>query len=360
MKKPSLTPGLDGLPQSATLAINQRSADLQAQGRQVFRFGLGQSPFPVPDCVVRALQEHAAEKDYQPVQGLQALREAVASFHRRVDEVDVHADGVLVGPGSKELMFLTQLAFDGDLLLPTPCWVSYAPQARIAGRPVVRIPTTAAARWRLTGAQLDAVCAEAPGRARLLILNYPGNPDGDTYTVEELQDIARACREHGIVVLSDEIYGPTHHAGEHVSIARFHPEGTIISGGLSKWCGAGGWRLGTMTFPAALGWLQSAVASAASESFTSVSAPIQYAAVTAFTFGPEVQGYLAHSRRVLTALGAELTRRLRAADVKLEYPRGGFYLWLDVSAHAAALSSAASPSTCAASTVRCGRVPCAR
>jgi aspartate aminotransferase len=139
--------------------------------------------------------------------------------------------------------------------------------------------------------------------------------------------------------LSDEIYGLTHHRGEHVSIARFYPEGTIISGGLSKWCGAGGWRLGTMTFPPELAWLQSAVASAASESFTSVSAPIQYAAITAFECGPEVQVYLAHSQRVLEALGAAITDRLRGAGVHLESPRGAFYLWLDFSAHAEALAA---------------------
>ena len=339
MMKPSLTPGLQSLPKSATLAINERSAELQRQGKLVYRFGLGQSPFPVPTCVVAALREHAAEKDYLNVEGLLALREAVAAFHGRFDQVEIRADGVLIGPGSKELMFLTQLAFDGDLVLPTPCWVSYGPQALIAGRPIQRIPTSSDARWRLTGQQLAEFCARDPGRPRLLILNYPGNPDGDTYTPDELQDIATAAREHDVIVLSDEIYGLTHHAGEHVSIARFYPEGTIVSGGLSKWCGAGGWRLGTMAFPRELYWLRSAVASAASESFTSVSAPIQYAAITAFELGPEIQGYLAHSRRVLTALGAEITRRLRAAEVVLESPKGAFYLWLDLSRHAESLAA---------------------
>jgi aspartate aminotransferase len=339
MLKPSLTEGLEGLPKSATLAINERSAALQREGRLVYRFGLGQSPFPVPEVVVASLRAHAAEKDYLPVEGLRELREAVASFHRRLDDAEVSADGVLIGPGSKELMFLTQLAFGGQLVFPTPCWVSYGPQARIAGREVMRIPTSASARWRLTGEQLSEYCAQDPGRPRMLILNYPGNPDGDTYTASELQSIAAAARQHGVIVLSDEIYGLTHHRGEHVSIARFYPEGTIISGGLSKWCGAGGWRLGTMTFPPELAWLQSAVASAASESFTSVSAPIQYAAITAFECGPEVQVYLAHSQRVLEALGAAITDRLRGAGVHLESPRGAFYLWLDFSAHAEALAA---------------------
>jgi aspartate aminotransferase len=338
MFEPTLTDGLDGLAKSATLAINERSAAMQREGRQVYRFGLGQSPFPVPEVVVAALRAHAAEKDYLPVEGLWELRQAVASFHRRLDHAEVTADGVLIGPGSKELMFLTQLAFGGQLVLPTPCWVSYGPQARIAGRDVARIPTSASARWRLTGEQLAEFCALEPGRPRLLILNYPGNPDGDTYTATELESIAAAARQHGVIVLSDEIYGLTHHRGEHVSIARFYPEGTVISGGLSKWCGAGGWRLGTMAFPSTLTWLQSAVASAASESFTSVSAPIQYAAITAFECGPEVQTYLDHSQRVLATLGAVITSRLRDAGVRLESPQGAFYLWLDFSGYAAAFA----------------------
>lgn len=334
MSTPCLTEGLLGLPKSATLAINERSIALQRAGHEVYRFGLGQSPFPVPEGVVRALAAAAHEKDYLPVEGLPTLRQAVADFHRRLDGVDRSADGVIIGPGSKELMFLTQLAFGGALVLPTPCWVSYGPQARIAGRPVERITTRADQRFRLSGEALASHCAAQAGRPRLLILNYPGNPDGDTYSAEELQGIALAAREHGVIIISDEIYGLTHHRGEHVSIARYYPEGTIISGGLSKWCGAGGWRLGTMSFPPALSWLQAALASAASESFTSVSAPIQHAAIVAFEYGDAIQSYLAHSQRVLRVLAEEITRRLRRAGLRLETPQGAFYLWLDFSEHA--------------------------
>src|SRR5690606_13161959 len=81
-------------------------------------------------------------------------------------------------------------------------------------------------------------------KARLLVLNYPGNPDGVTYEEDTLKAIARIAKENNIYILSDEIYGQLHHEGAHISIARFYPEGTIISSGLSKWCGAGGWRLG--------------------------------------------------------------------------------------------------------------------
>jgi len=97
-------------------------------------------------------------------------------------------------------------------------------------------------------------------------------------SLRELEELAAVARRFGVILLSDEIYGQLHHQGAHVSVARFYPEGTIISSGLSKWCGAGGWRLGTFTFPGELRWLLDAMASVASETYTSTCAPIQYAA----------------------------------------------------------------------------------
>ena len=329
MSRDSLNPSVRGLGQSATLAINQRSRQLQGQGRTIYKFGLGQSPFPVPDEVVRSLVAHAAEKDYLPVEGLGTLREAVAEHHRRIDGVDLTADGILIGPGSKELIFLAQLCFDGDLLVPTPCWVSYSPQARLTGTRVVRLPASFEERWRLSAQRLDAHCAGDGGRSRLMILNYPGNPDGLTYSDAELRDIAAICRKHDIVVVSDEIYGLTHHRGQHVSIARHYPEGTIISSGLSKWCGAGGWRLGTFAFPKQLDWLKNAMACAASETFTSVAAPIQYAAVSAFQGSAAIDRYLVNSRRILAALGQRCASTLRRAGARVHTPQGAFYLFVD-------------------------------
>ena len=118
-----------------------------------------------------------------------------------------------------------------------------------------------------------------------------------------------------VILLSDEIYGELHHQGNHLSIAQFYPEGTIISSGLSKWCGAGGWRLGTFTFPGGLRWLLDAMAAVASETFTSTSAPIQYAAVCAFKGGSEISRYLFHCRRILRALGGVCAANLRSAGI---------------------------------------------
>jgi aspartate aminotransferase len=330
-KHVSLNINIRGNGQSATLAINERCRQLLGEGKKIYNFGLGQSPFPVPTNVVNALKLYAHEKDYLPVKGLPALREAVADFHKKMDNVDAQADYVLVGPGSKELMFLLQIVFYGEIIVPTPCWVSYIPQARILGKKVRLIPTTFEEKWHITAQHLAEFLAHEQDRyrPRILLLNYPGNPDGLTYTPDELKDIADVAREYDIVLLSDEIYGQLHHKGQHVSVASFYQEGTIISSGLSKWCGAGGWRLGTFTFPQNLDWLLDAMASVASETYTSVSAPIQYAAVHAFSGGVHIERYLWHVRRILSLLGQSCHGILSGAGIRVHPPVGGFYLFLD-------------------------------
>ncbi len=338
-KHVSLNLDTRGLDQSATLAINDRSRLLQEEGKIVYRLGLGQSPFPVPQPVVDALKLHAREKDYLPSKGHAQLRKEVAEFHRRKDGVDVHAENVLIGPGSKELMFLLQLVYYGELIVPTPCWVSYVPQARIIGRRVHLIHTSFEDRWHMTAARLEELCEQEKDqfRPRILILNYPGNPDGCTYSSTELKELAEVARRYEVVLLSDEIYGQLHHEGAHISVARYYPEGTIISSGLSKWCGAGGWRLGTFTFPKELDWLLENMAAVASETYTSVSAPIQYAAVRAFQGGVKIERYLWHARRILALLGNQSAKMLQEADIKVHAPEGAFYLFLDFSNHAASL-----------------------
>lgn len=322
-----------GLGDSATLAINQTSARLAAEGKQVYRLGLGQSPFPVPPAVVAALQKHAAEKDYLPVRGLYALRQAVADYHRRTQHLDFTAENILVGPGTKELMFLLQITYYGDLVVPSPSWVSYAPQAQIIGRKVRWLETHEENDWRLSAEELARFCSEDSSYPRILILNYPANPTGSTYPTSELKAIAKVARQYKVILLSDEIYSGLHHQGQHVSIARFYPEGTIVSNGLSKWCGAGGWRLGTFAFPPALQWLLEGMAGVASETYTSTSAPIQYAAIEGFADNPDIDHYIMLSRRICGALGRHLTKKLQQADVAVTTPKGGFYLFPNFSAY---------------------------
>jgi aspartate aminotransferase len=320
-----LSENVAGLSLSATIHIQQRSHELARQGREVWRLGLGQSPFPVPEPLVSALRAHAHQKDYLPTRGLPALQEAVARYLRRTQGLERTEQDVLIGPGSKELLFLLQVAFDGEVLIPSPSWVSYGPQARIVHRRVRWLPTSALSGWKLQPEALARACREpAP---RLLVLNYPSNPTGATFEEDELRALAEVARRHRVLVLSDEIYGELRFDGRHQSIARYWPEGTIVSTGLSKWCGAGGWRLGAFVFSPELRELSDAMAAVASETYTSTSAPIQHAAVGAFEPDPLVHAYVRDCRRILSALTYRCAQLLRAAGARVELPAGGFYLF---------------------------------
>lgn len=326
-----LNPNVSDLKPSATVAINDLSNELKRKGREIFKLGLGQSPFPVPEPVVEVLRENAYQKDYLPVKGLRELQKAVAEHHSRTFGIDAEPDDVLIGPGSKELMFLLQLTYFGDLVIPAPSWVSYAPQAKIIGRQIHFIPTSFENEWHLTPEELEKLCHIGRDRPRLLILNYPLNPTGTSMHRDRLEKLAEVADRNRVILLSDEIYGKIHHDGNHESIVPFYPEGTIFSGGLSKWCGAGGWRLGVFVFPKSLRWLLNAMAAVGTETFTSTSAPIQYAAIRAFQEGPEIDNYLKKSRRILKALGNTTAHKLETAGVNIRYPHGGFYLFPDFS-----------------------------
>lgn len=314
---------------SATLVINEKSKEMIRNGKKVYKLGFGQSPFPVPETVVQALKDHAAEKDYCPVKGLWPTREAVADYMSIKHSQKFIPDNVIIGPGSKELMFLFQLAFNGQLILPSPCWVSYEPQAQLAGKKPVFIPTTLENNWCIQPSDLEKVCLEQGNTPKYIILNYPNNPSGTTYSAEELKSLAEVCRKYNVVVVSDEIYGELTYTSEHQSIIKYYPEGTIITGGLSKWAGAGGWRFGAMIVPTHLKPLLDVMANIASETFSAVSTPVQYAAITAYRPSKEVEEYLDAAKSALKAVGMYVYENLKALNVKMAPPQGGFYLMPD-------------------------------
>lgn len=181
------------------------------------------------------------------MQGVLELRQATVSYYKRKIGIEYNPDNVIVGPGSKELMFDLQMTLQAELILPSPSWVSYFPQARILQRDAVWLDTQLQDDWRLHAQTIETHCSSNPTKQRLLILNYPNNPTGTCMSREDLAAIAAVCRKYKIVVLADEIYMDLHHESAYFSIAEFYPEGTILSTGLSKWAGAGGWRLGTFT-----------------------------------------------------------------------------------------------------------------
>ena len=225
-------------------------------------------------------------------------------------------------------MFSLQLALKGITILPAPCWVSYSPQAKILNREIIFIQTRYEDNWQLLPYQLTKVINNSRSQPKLLILNYPGNPHGCTFETELLKELANVCRKNKIIVLSDEIYSRIHYQGEHVSIARYYPEGTIISSGLSKWCAAGGWRLGHFSFPKEFQYLQNVMASVASETYSCVSTPIQYAGITAYE-DESIDDYLFHCRRILETVGQYCASTLIDAGIKVRMPVGAFYIFPD-------------------------------
>jgi aspartate aminotransferase len=320
---------------SQTLLLNEQSRRLQREGRNVYKFGFGQSPFLPPQAVIERLQSAAHLKDYSPVQGIPELREAVARFHRELDGVDIEAGEVLIAPGSKILLYAVMAAFTkADVLVPVPSWVSYIPQAQLAGHTVIKIPTLQKARWRLTPELLEkAVKSKMDAHVpSILILNYPGNPDGLTYASDELAGLAAVARQHNILILSDEIYGLLNHTGSHESIARHCPDNTIITSGLSKWAGAGGWRLGVALLPKALsGAFKETLLGIASETYSCATTPVQVAACEAYRSAEAIGDYVKHQRRILSALGLACYHKLHKSGVDVCEPQGGFYLFLDFS-----------------------------
>ncbi|OQR94573.1 aspartate aminotransferase [Achlya hypogyna] len=325
---------------AASSAIDELSNEMVRAGRPVFKLGLGQSPFPVPDCIVDELKSvepsrlvlmtrraNAHQRDYLPVAGLAELRQDIATWATENLKLPYTKDDVLVGPGTKELLFVLQTVYYGDLLLPNPSCTSYAPQANIAGRNMIWLPTYAEDRWVLRPGVLEAQCAMDPYAPRILILNSPSNPTGCSYSDADLQAIAALAKKYRMLVVSDEIYSDLTYE-PHISISKYYPEGTIVSGGLSKWCGAGGWRVGFWLFSASLNWLRQSMLVMASETYTSVASPIQYAARRAFVPGcPELSAYKQKCRRTLQVVAEWCTYQLHKMNIQVHPPQGGFHVF---------------------------------
>ena len=307
---------------SSTLRINEISKKLESEGKEIFKFGFGQSPFKIPEGIVNELKNNAFKNKYLPMQGLPELRDAIAKYISSKKKYNYKAENILIGPGTKELMFLLQILFDGEVLLPTPSWVSYEPQAILGRNKVHWIETCRENNWFPTSNEIERIVLPNKKKNYLLLLNSPNNPSGQI--CENLEEIGKVIKKNNILVLSDEIYSELSFKDKYKSIANYCPEQTIISTGLSKWCGAGGWRLGYFVIPNELTKLKNSLKVLASETFSSVSAPIQYAAIAAYQ--NDHTNYINKSRKILKLVGEYVYDNLKSNKILINKPQGGFYL----------------------------------
>ena len=307
---------------SSTLLINETSRKLEEQGKKIYKFGFGQSPFKVPEDVVRELKNNAHQNKYLPMQGLSELRNAVAKYTSKKKNYDYKSENVIIGPGSKELMFLLHVIFDGEIILPAPSWVSYAPQAILGRNKAQILQTKRENNWFPTASEIEEIVLKDKNKNYLLFLNSPNNPSGQI--CENLEEIASIAEKYNLIILSDEIYSELSFMNNYQSISNFCPEKTIISTGLSKWCGAGGWRLGYFLVPDSLTEIKNMINVLASETFSAVSAPIQYAAIKAYE--QDHSNYINKSKNILGAIGNYVYENLRSNKVLINKPQGGFYL----------------------------------
>ncbi len=328
----ALSPRVEAMRPSATLAISARAAALVREGRDVIALSAGEPDFDTPAPIVEAA--HQALRDgrfhYTPSAGIPELRQAIAHKLTRENGLDVAAGDVVVSNGAKQSVAQALLAVcrPGDeVLIPAPYWVSYPEMARLAGAEPVEIPATAAADYKITPAQLANAMTE---RTRALIFNSPSNPTGAVYSRDEQEALAEVLRDHpNVVVISDEIYEYVVFDAEHVSFGSLDGMGgrTATVNGFSKAYAMTGWRLGYLAAP---GWWSGAAAKVQSQLTSGASSISQYASLAAFTMGPEpVQAMVDAFRQRRDAVLARLDA---IGGVVCPVPQGAFYLFPDVSA----------------------------
>jgi len=311
------------LKESSTLVINEKSKKLIEQGKKVYQFGFGQSPFPVPTKIVEALKNNAHRKEYLPIQGLPQLREAISIYLKKKTGNNYPKENILITPGSKEAMLLMHIAFKGEIIIPAPGWVSYEPQAQIGSNKVHWLETSRANNWFPTADELEKKIKKIGKKKNLIfILNSPNNPSGAV--CRNLKQLAKVAKKYKIIVLSDEIYTDLIFEKNYNSISKYYPELTLITGGLSKWCGAGGWRLGFLAVPNKLTDFLSSLKSLASESYSTVNTPTQFAAVEAYS--GNYDSYKDKVKSILNAIGNYVYNHLKSNKVLISAPQGAFYL----------------------------------
>jgi aspartate aminotransferase len=247
---------IGAIAESATLAVDAKAKALQAAGRPVIGFGAGEPDFPTPDYIVEAAV--AAARDprnhrYTPAAGLPELREAVAAKTARDSGYHVSPAQVLITNGGKQAVyeaFATLLDPGDEVLLPTPYWTTYPEAIRLAGGVPVEVLADETAGYLVTVEQLDAARTD---RTKVLLVCSPSNPTGAVYQPDQLRALGEWALQHGIWVVTDEIYehlvyGEAQFSSVPVEVPEL-ADRTVVVNGVAKTYAMTGWRVGWLIGP---------------------------------------------------------------------------------------------------------------
>jgi aspartate aminotransferase len=319
---------------SATLAANEAVAARRAAGQEVLALGFGEAGIPVHPLLRQRLTKAAGQTGYGPVAGIGPAREAAAGYWTR-RAIPTEAGQVLLGPGSKPLLFALLHAAGGDVVLPKPAWVSYAAQSQLLGRDPIRVPVPAGEGGVPDAEAMDAAVREAraAGRdPRIVVVTLPDNPTGRLASEQSVKALCEAARELDLIIAADEIYRDlVFEPGAFPSPAAWAPERTVTTTSLSKNYALGGWRVGAARFPASpLGErLRESVRGTASELWSSTPMPMQHAAAYAWSDPQELVERVALARNLHGSVANAVAEVFTGAGCEVIPPQGGFYVWAD-------------------------------
>ncbi|PVG81787.1 aminotransferase [Nocardioides gansuensis] len=320
------------MPVSPTLAISQEIARRRAAGLDTVALGFGEASIPVHPELVRRLAQSAHRGDYGPVAGAPELLEAVAGYWTRRGVATTAAE-VVCGPGSKPLLYALFQALGGPVLLPRPCWVSYAAQAALLGHEALLVPTLPGHGGVPDPERLSAEAARlrAEGRpATTVLVTLPDNPTGTVAAPDVISELCAVAEEHDLAIISDEIYLDLVHGDTEVlTPAEVLADRTITTTGLSKSLALGGWRIGAARIPERHEAVRRQVTVAASEIWSAPAQPVQQVAAWAFTEPPELAPHVEASRALHGRIARTVAGIFTAAGAEVAPPTAGFYLYPD-------------------------------
>lgn len=313
---------------SPTLAITAKEKALRAQGMDIAGFGAGEPDFDTPLHIKQAAIDaiNKGFTKYTPVAGIESLKDAIIEKFKNDNGLTFKREEVIISCGGKHGLYnLFQALFqEGDeVIIPTPYWVSYPPMVELAGAKPVIVDTREEDDYQVTG---DLIKKYITSKTKGIILNYPSNPVGSVYTIENLTQIGKLAVEHNLYIISDEMYEKLVYDGyKHTSISSIDnafKERTIISNGVSKAYSMTGWRIGYTVGQKEIISAMSNIQSQSTSNPTSIS---QYAALAALT-GPQdfIAMMVGEFQKRRDYLVGELTS---IPGVTCYNPRGAFYVF---------------------------------